>query len=333
MKINKKNIIIPTLMLSVGLGLVGSITGTVAWYQYSTRVQAALLGTSVGGNNKALEINVNNKGWKTDYRTADLATALDNKTGLAPLTSGELTKDAALPTITENAGTENEVTKVALRKNPSYQNFNTTDWKLGKAGEDYVQFTLAFHARNVDDSSYIDKDIYLSKVEINDVTANKDLANAVRIHLATANKKVLIAKSATSTNVSGYLDLNADGNNDTAQVFEWNDNVATYYGDYEMVDDDNDPSTDPVYQSKVQTSYASNDATLVKNPDSVSDAQVDTLVSFGKTGTTVAGLSMTVTVWLEGWEKLGSASPSAMWNSPTYIGETLQIGLQFAIRD
>ena len=47
MKTNKKNIIIPALMMAVGLGLVGSISGTVAWYQYSTRVNVAYLGKQV----------------------------------------------------------------------------------------------------------------------------------------------------------------------------------------------------------------------------------------------------------------------------------------------
>lgn len=321
MKINKKNIIIPALMLSVGLGVVGSITGTVAWYQYSSRVSVALLGTSIGGDNKSMEVKVNSGAWKTDYKIADLATALEGKTGLAPVTSGKLAKDGALPE--------------KLYKNPSYQNFKMADWKVGQAGTDYVQYTLSLRAKDIDDNSYVDKDVYLSKVEINDVTAGKDLAKAVRIHISNGTSHVLLAKSSTSTNVYGYLDLNNDEVNDDDKVFEWNYGVSRYYGNYTDYDND-DQTPDGVDEAnEIQTSYAITDATVVKNPDSAStDEEIAALHSFGKTGTTADGLSLTVTVWLEGWEKLGSgAAASAMWSTTTYIGEQLQIGLQFAIRD
>ena len=42
MKMNK--IIIPAAMLAVGVALVGSISSTLAWYQYSTKAQAAFIG-------------------------------------------------------------------------------------------------------------------------------------------------------------------------------------------------------------------------------------------------------------------------------------------------
>ena len=46
MKMNK--IIIPAAMLAVGVALVGSVSSTLAWYQYSTKAQAAFIGTSIG---------------------------------------------------------------------------------------------------------------------------------------------------------------------------------------------------------------------------------------------------------------------------------------------
>ena len=47
MKINKK-VMVTTLALAMGAALAGSISGSVAWYQYSTRASAQLTGTSVG---------------------------------------------------------------------------------------------------------------------------------------------------------------------------------------------------------------------------------------------------------------------------------------------
>ena len=46
MKINNKKIIVSTLALAMGAALAGSISGTVAWYQYSTRAPAEFLGVA-----------------------------------------------------------------------------------------------------------------------------------------------------------------------------------------------------------------------------------------------------------------------------------------------
>ena len=45
MKFNKK-IIVASLSTVLGLGIVGSITGTVAWYSYNTRVSSSIVGVS-----------------------------------------------------------------------------------------------------------------------------------------------------------------------------------------------------------------------------------------------------------------------------------------------
>ena len=47
MKLNKR-IIIPAMSLLVGAALAGSVSSTIAWYQYSTRANVAYLGTSAG---------------------------------------------------------------------------------------------------------------------------------------------------------------------------------------------------------------------------------------------------------------------------------------------
>ena len=44
----KNRLIVPALTLLAGLTLAGSISGTIAWYQYSTRANGAYLGMSGG---------------------------------------------------------------------------------------------------------------------------------------------------------------------------------------------------------------------------------------------------------------------------------------------
>ena len=48
MKINNKKIIVSTLALAMGAALAGSISGSVAWYQYSTRASAQIAGSAAG---------------------------------------------------------------------------------------------------------------------------------------------------------------------------------------------------------------------------------------------------------------------------------------------
>ena len=49
MKTNsKKKIVVSALAIAMGAALVGSISGSVAWYQYSTRTTASMTATSAG---------------------------------------------------------------------------------------------------------------------------------------------------------------------------------------------------------------------------------------------------------------------------------------------
>ena len=73
-----KRIIASALAVTMGAGLVGSISGTVAWYQYSTRATIQMIGLSLG-TEKALEIAVaanqpaaDSEAWKTELKTADI---------------------------------------------------------------------------------------------------------------------------------------------------------------------------------------------------------------------------------------------------------------------
>ena len=45
---SKKKIIVSALALAMGAALAGSISGSVAWYQYSTRAAAQIAGTAAG---------------------------------------------------------------------------------------------------------------------------------------------------------------------------------------------------------------------------------------------------------------------------------------------
>ena len=50
---NAKKVVVSVLALAMGAGIAGSISGSIAWYQYSTRTTAQLQGVSAGTDRPA----------------------------------------------------------------------------------------------------------------------------------------------------------------------------------------------------------------------------------------------------------------------------------------
>ena len=97
MKLNKK-IIVPAFALLAGASLAGSVTGTIAWYQYSTRANVSYIGSSAGviGN---LQIRLAGGEWGTQIRTDDVLDYLAAQNigqRVEPVTPGNLGKDDSL---------------------------------------------------------------------------------------------------------------------------------------------------------------------------------------------------------------------------------------------
>ena len=83
-------IIIPAAALAMGIALVGSVSSTLAWYQYSTKAQAAFIGTSVG-QSENLEIQKADEKWTSNLTNAEvnaLAGINESYPNLLPVTPG-----------------------------------------------------------------------------------------------------------------------------------------------------------------------------------------------------------------------------------------------------
>ena len=308
MKMNKK-IIVSTLALAMGAALAGSVSGTVAWFQYSTRAQAAYIGTSAHCS-ESLQVSVDGGStWKTELSATDVAGNLvsGSATSITPITTGAQAKDAAL------SGT--------FYANPIYQVPAYENWQTATIAN-YVQFSLKFRVLDVNTNltTQLAKDVFLTNLTIIDATDGADLSDAVRVHFASTNN-MLFAKTATSTNVFGPLDLNNDGAYDKSVGYDWDERSELVYGTADAV----------------QTSYAANDTDVVATDSNA-------VLSGGKKlGTTVASgtdLTVTVTIWLEGWQKLdnipegnkdASESESAIWDSTYYVAKQFKVGMRFAV--
>ena len=305
-----KKILVSALALAMGAGLAGSVSGTMAWFQYSTRAQAAYIGTAAHCS-EMLQVSVDDGStWHTELTNAMMQTAVGSKK-IVPITTGAQAKDAAL--------------SANLYGNPIYQisagDYSADTWLAAEASS-YVQFTLKFRVTDVKENltTKLVKDVFLTNLTIQDATSGADLSDAVRVHFAATNN-MLFAKSATSTNVYGPLDLNNDGAYDKEEG----------YSDFEDLDE-------LVYGTAdaTQTSYAANDSTVIATDTN------GVLTNGKKLGSTAADadLSVTVTIWLEGWQKLSNvpednkdeaAGSSAIWDSTYYVNKVFQVGMRFAV--
>jgi len=288
---NIKKIVVSTMALAMGAALAGSVSGTVAWYQYSTRATAALVGTSVGVSKK-LEVKINDGAWKQDYRIADTPASSTIK----PITTGAQAKNAALGN---------------FYGNPLYGVTDQANW-LPVEATDYLQFTMNFRVQEDKGEGYANvsgaQPIFLEKMAIINAlkpsaNAKEDLSSAIRVHLSTGSKHALIAQNTESTNTNGKLKLRDGVNFDKDDRWEW------------------ETGTELIYGAGVQTSYKQDSADVIA-------ATADGGKSYSGGFNFTTADTLTVTVWLEGWALLGSDN-SAQWKLADYVGASFNVGLSF----
>ena len=389
MKLNKNKIIVSALALAIGASLAGSVGGTVAWYQYSTRANVSFIGEA-GGFSGNLQMRfaseaASEANWRTKITWQEMNAELARDhyaEKIVPMTFGKLDKDDALP----NDGAQNPAPVGYIQ--PIAGISDMSKWvKADK--KNYAQFKLQLRYNERDgqkegdpavDAKNVAKDVYLSKFVIQPDAANtaagkSDLSDAVRVHIATiegnTTKNKLISKKGAETATKGALDL--DGDNHVDQAYPDGDEFGFTHDDSDLVDimygDDGDG-----VENDVQTSYAATydpEFGGVKFTQDEIDNAVDGDAAYGKTvndwkvnpadpalaysennvlydddtkaanpvagkviGKTIAGdnsyLTVVVTIWIEGWQKLDG---SAIWDAEDYINSKFDIGIQFAVQD
>lgn len=308
MKIKRKSIIIPAFALLIGASLAGSITGTLAWYQYSTRTNAAYVGMS-GGKNGNLQMRFDdNEDWTTRITFTETATYLgDIGTEMAPVTPG-----AALA--------NNEALPQTMKAHPVYGKGPYTSW-LDANEKMYVSFPLQlrFIELEGDIKTPIDgKKIYLSELYIEPHAGETDdITNAIRVHISNddANTYSLISKLGEEISVGGSLDLDGDDLPDKA--YPENDKYGFAGGELLPVTYGTNNAT--------QVAYSVDDVCPTLNDDGSFNENDDAYLVLGTTASGV--LNLTVTIWVEGWQELDN---SELW-SKDYINSQFDIGFEFAV--
>ena len=338
---------IPAFALLIGASLAGSITGTVAWYQYSTRVNAAYVGVS-GGTSGNLQmrikgynaLNPTNDGWVSritfgDIETYLASTAEEYGKTIVPITSGNMDKDGALPT--------------NFYGNPLYGKSGASydTWQVAKE-ENYVFIPLELRYVERDgtkeageDEKNIEKEVFLSELLIqedkeNTTDVKEDLSDAIRFHISsyssaapTVKTNRLISKNGGTTATNGKLDLDADGILDKAYIggadkygFDGTALADVVYGTgsqvaYRGLDADDQAGQAYYLADGTAASDANVYSMIVESDDTNKDLNIlnaskENGLGSKAIGSTVAGdealLNVEITIWVEGWQTFENAN-------------------------
>lgn len=233
MPINKTKFVVAALITCSAAALAGSISSTIAWYQYSARVSAVYLGASAGSKgNLRLRIK-GTENWTNDLTYIDVADYLraqDKGQLVTPITSGPMNADDAIKT--------NDNGEMVFYQNPDggvpteRVGYDNISWK---AADDsmYVSIPLelSFRSEDKNGQAFLEKDVYISELLIqgdwkNNQNNKEDLSGATRVHISSyqsndqsQNHKDtafnrLISKNGGTVLTEGYLDLDGDGDLD-----------------------------------------------------------------------------------------------------------------------
>ena len=319
MKTRKTKLAAIMLSSARGLAFIGSIGGTIAWYQYSTLATAAVSGSSAKCTENLQVAVGTGEGltFKSSLTTNDISAYLQNTraeadketvTVLKPVTAGNQDKNATLN---------------GLKSKPVYQHGPYADWE-DAVNTDYVTFPLTFRVLDIDGNSSNSSNTLLnraSKLGLSDITiegkdvdgnnaeGKTDISSAIRVHFSSKDGdddvNRLVSKDGGETVTHGHLDLNGDKADDTTAKYEWDQGTAIDYG-----------SAD----SK-ETSYS---ASEMSTKEGINYTNYIGVIPANQT------LTVNVTIFREGWHVL-EGSTFAIWDDTKVIGANYRVGRSFEI--
>ena len=279
MKINKTRFVVTTLAICSAGALLGSISSTIAWYQFSTRVSAVFLGASTGEqSNLRLRIKGTDN-WTTDltYRDVnDYLASVHKGQKITPITSGFMDADSAIK--------KDDSGEMVFYQNPTEEDVERVDYTSPswRRAEDsmYVSIPLelSYIQKTEESDKFLEKDVYISNLLIqedykNRNNAKKDLSESIRVHISAyqsndqQNTELnrLISKNGGTILTEGHLDIGGDGDLD--------EYIEGHHGpDYGFVDEDTIERYYVTYGEGVQTAY-SNQYDIQNNSYSTLDGQ------------------------------------------------------------
>ena len=243
-----------SLLTAVTCALVGSITGTFAWYGYSTRVTATMEGTAIDkaanlqigivGDDSITSIKGLTKEENSSIYWQELSGGLRGDAIADYLTTKGYGSDSMRPITSGNLfdGQGNRKDNIDFKGFTLYQAEEETADKA-----DYFILPLALRVYDVANKNYAkNMKIYLSDiaVDINDENDEIDLEKAFRVDFKEERQSLEKAKhtlvapgreSSGTTALAGLLDLNHDGFADVEGIdYEHRVRKERIYGAYDV---------------------------------------------------------------------------------------------------
>lgn len=302
----KKRALVSSLGILAILCAVGSVTGTVAWYQYSTRSVASITGTDAScvknlqmyiGTDKDTVVESD---WKTELSFNEISQYIKDhdetikNPGDIQFVSNYLTNDDQ-----SISGVYKDSKLGTFYSMPKYQDDSGLDGMVIAPSSSYIQFPLTFRMKDVktNANSTASHNLYLENLVIESLKEQKDedddkdysvLADAIRVHYSSVvddeEKNYLISKKGETLDNYGPLDLNGDGKNDKP--------LGTY--------DFSSETDDLVYGVKgtTESSFASSSMLPEKQNGHYVSNTGHSLTTIPENGTA----TITVTIYLDGWQ-------------------------------
>ena len=315
MKINNKKIIVSTLALAMGAALAGSISGSVAWYQYSTRAAAQIAGTTAGTEGR-LQIAEH----KDNHQETDWDQKVDSDAASFRPISAKIANNA-----------------LTFYDHPVYQVA-----QLPTASDGFVDLEYDFRfQKNTEQTAnwqdVDDRNIYLSHFAIVSTSTGdnaKDVSSAVRVAFLGEQDAVsfVLSKNAAgeTTTTKGYLDLN-DNDNDDTTYWDCQDDPAKLTGENPAATkvEYTNGDTEEGYATGKHGDYVLSQQVIAENIYSL-DTAAATASTTGGAVPAVAqtGGSLKIRIWVEGWALLNN---SADWTRD-YINQNFDIQMQFVCK-
>lgn len=346
MKIKSK-LIAGGLMTVVACALVGSITGTFAWYQYSTSATASLHGVTVGasrglefrfktGQDTYTEWASGNLNWATikTYVAANKNNA--DSVELLPVSNGDNNGEQAL-----NAkwyGNPNETSSLPeITDGNGYLQFEVyarLKEKTGSGNSDYVLPDAKLFVTDI-------QGVIRKETSANVYQENTELEKALRMHVSFAGYEA--SGNETAIEDTNFVVNPVHANGAASETVTLSASLSKPSYDW-----DGSPAASPVVY-KLPTRGAGNEDTI-GTLTTLTHASVmpNATYTSGKYGTIKAdtagtglGLKITITLWLEGFTKLDYDSDSTTtndtsewWNFNANLDQDVFAGLEFtAVKD
>jgi len=292
MKIKNKFLMGALLTVS-SLGVVGSITGTYAWFSYNTKSPISYHGVTTGDTENLQIKTATDTEWKQTLSSDEfLASSTDD--GYA---GNDLKPVTFATNQLYNADLEDFV-GMPSAGNPEYSDAGLTDDDDAYV---WLRSEIQLQCINQTTDEYYAQNIYLSDLTFVCSDDDYDVSDALRMHIKCGTTSLLIAPGIVdedneigSLDLYGTLDLDGDGNDDQA-VYSDSEYLRPAYD----FDTSETGLQDVVYGvDGVVEQYYTRDAVIATFEDG---KRTEGGVLIGTTNDSDDPLEIVITIYLQGW--------------------------------